>query len=106
MTVLTKNDFTQKVLDSDKITFVEFFASWCPHCKAFAPEYKAIAEELSNEANFYQVEIDQSKGLTEEYNIEGYPTIVVFDDGQEVTSLLGAQPITVFEEVISDLNNQ
>ena len=67
---------------------------------------KAIAEELSNEANFYQVEIDQSKGLTEEYNIEGYPTIVVFDDGQEVTSLLGAQPITVFEEVISDLNNQ
>ncbi len=105
MTVLTQNDFNQAVLDSNGITFVEFYASWCPHCQAFAPEYKEIASELSNEANFYQVEIDQSRGLANEFGIESIPTIVVFDNGQEVTRFVGAQPLPTFQRIISDLTN-
>ncbi len=105
MTVLTKADFNQAVLDSNGITFVEFFASWCPHCRAFYPEYCEIAEELGNEANFYQVEIDQSRGLADEYGIESIPTIVVFKNGQEVYRFVGAQPVQVFQEIIQDLDN-
>lgn len=98
--VLTKDDFQQKVLDSQGLTFVEFFASWCPHCQAYAPEYAQISQELANEANFYQVEIDQSKGLANEYNIEAIPTIVVFYNGQDEGYYQGAQPIQVYQEVI------
>ncbi len=102
--VLTRDNFQQYVLDSNGIVFVEFFASWCPHCQAFAPEYQQISEDLSGEAAFYQVEIDQSPGLANEYGIEAIPTIKVFDEGQVVTSFVGAQPQSVFQKVINDLN--
>lgn len=102
--VLTSQDFQQYVLDSEGIVFVEFFASWCPHCQAFAPEYAQISENLGNQAAFYQVEIDQSRGLADAYNIDAIPTIYVFYNGQPVDELVGAQPQQVFEEIIQKLN--
>lgn len=102
--VLTINDFQEKVLDANGIVFVEFFASWCPHCQAFAPEYAQISEQLGNQAAFYQVEIDQSRELADAYNIEEIPTIIVFFNGEQVDELIGAQPESVFEEIIERLN--
>lgn len=103
--ILTNEDFAQKVLDQSGIVFVEFFASWCPHCQAFAPEYKQISEDLASQAKFYQVEIDQSKGLANEYNITAIPTIVVFDNGNIEGEFQGAQSQQVFEEAIQEIQN-
>ncbi len=98
--VLTKEDFQQKVLDQQGLVFVEFYASWCPHCQAFAPQYEQISQALASQAQFYQVEIDASPELASEYGVTSIPTIVVFYNGQVVNTYLGAQPQSIFEENI------
>lgn len=98
--ILTINDFKQNVIDSQGLVFVEFFARWCPHCQAFMPEWDKISQELSDQAAFYQVEIDDSPDLTQAYGVQDIPTIMVFDNGQKVEQFVGAQPKSVFEQVI------
>jgi len=98
--VLTLQDFKQNVIESQGIVFVEFYASWCPHCQAFMPEWDQISQELSNQAQFFQVEIDQSPDLAQAFNVDSIPTIKVFVNGEVVETFLGAQPISVFEQAI------
>ena len=44
--VLTSANFKSKVLNSDELWLVEFYAPWCGHCKALEPQYKKVATEL------------------------------------------------------------
>ena len=46
MIQLTENDFNRKVIQSDELWFVEFYAPWCGHCKNLAPEWKKAAKAL------------------------------------------------------------
>ncbi|MGI6109929.1 MAG: thioredoxin family protein [Eubacteriaceae bacterium] len=100
--VLTLDDFKQKVVESSGIVFVEFYASWCPHCQAFMPEWDQISQNLASQAQFFQVEIDNSPDLAEAYGVQNIPTIKVFVNGQVVQTLLGAQPQSVFEQLIKE----
>lgn len=101
--LLTKEDFNEKVIDAPGIAFVEFYADWCPHCKAYAPEYRQIAEDLAPQAAFYQVEIDSSPELTSEYGVNSVPTILVFNNGDVVNTFLGAQNESIFVQEIEKL---
>ncbi len=98
--ILTIQDFKQNVVDHKGLVFVEFFARWCPHCQAFMPKWDKISEELSDQAAFYQVEIDDSPDLAQAYGVESIPTIIAFYDGQPVQEFVGAQPKEIFEQVI------
>lgn len=98
--VLTLEDFKQNVVESTGIVFVEFYASWCPHCQAFMPEWDQISQNLASQAQFFQVEIDNSPDLAQVYGVQNIPTIKVFVNGQVVQTLLGAQPQQVFEQLI------
>ena len=44
--ILTQSNFKEKVVNSDELWVVEFYAPWCGHCKALEPEYKKFAKEM------------------------------------------------------------
>ena len=81
--VLTAENFDQ-IVNADKPVFVKFYAPWCGHCKALAPEYVKLAEEVKkNDLPFVIAEVDATVhgSLAQRYDVRGYPTLKFFING-------------------------
>ncbi|GBC08909.1 hypothetical protein RclHR1_08490003 [Rhizophagus clarus] len=79
---LTKDTF-KTVVEPEKLILVEFFAPWCGHCKALAPEYEEAATTLKAEnIKLANVDCTAETELCAEHEVKGYPTLKVFKDGK------------------------
>jgi len=67
-------------------TLVQFFAPWCGHCRKFAPEYERVGAAFAREAavDVVKVNADGDPALKREYNVTGYPTVVLVHGGARV----------------------
>jgi thioredoxin 1 len=86
---VTEADFTEEVLNSDMPVMVEFFATWCPHCKAFAPIVEQFALNYAGRIKVVRVDVDLNPSLVSSYHISGYPTSVFIRNGTEVVRVVG-----------------
>jgi protein disulfide-isomerase A6 len=75
---LNDQNFETRVLKSDAVWVVEFYAPWCGHCKNLVPEYKKLANYASGLFQVGAVDGTQSQSLASKYKIQGFPTIKVF----------------------------
>ncbi|CAD6185307.1 unnamed protein product [Caenorhabditis auriculariae] len=75
---LTEANFQSKVLASDDIWIVEFYAPWCGHCKNLVPEYKKAATALKGVAKVGAVDMTQHQSVGQPYNVQGFPTLKIF----------------------------
>ena len=79
--VLKERNFTDAI-ENNRFVMVEFYAPWCGHCQALAPEYAAAATELKAEnVVLAKVDATEENELAHEYDVQGFPTIFFFVDG-------------------------
>ena len=86
------SNFKVDVLDSDKLTVVDFWAEWCGPCRAIGPVIEELSKEYDGRVNVGKVNVDINPQVSMNYGINSIPAILFIKGGQVVDKLVGAQP--------------
>jgi len=85
---LNENEF-ERVLKSNPIVVIDFWAEWCMPCKFYEPIFEKVAEKLSEKVVFARVNVDENPRLASMYQIMAIPTTIIFVNGKPVEKMLG-----------------
>lgn len=88
---ITKENFENEVLKSDKPVLLDFWATWCGPCRMVSP----IVDEIANERDDIKVgkiNVDEQGELSMQFRIVSIPTLIVMKNGEVVTKAVGAMP--------------
>lgn len=72
-----------EIINSNPVVLVEFYASWCPHCKRMMPVVEQVKELLAGKVNVYQFDIDENEELSDREGVKTIPTFIIYRDGKE-----------------------
>ncbi|WFR72958.1 thioredoxin [Prescottella defluvii] len=88
---ISDDSFKQDVLESDKPVLVDFWATWCGPCKMVAPVLEEIAGEHADKLTVAKLDIDQNPSAAGEFKVMSIPTMILFQGGQPIKTIVGAK---------------
>jgi thioredoxin 1 len=89
---VTDGSFAADVLQAKVPVVVDFWAEWCGPCKAIGPTLEEIATELGDAVKIAKVNIDENPDTPNRYRIRSIPTLILFKDGQPISTKIGSSP--------------
>lgn len=98
---VNKVDELNRVLKENKYVIADFYADWCPPCKALAPILEDLSKEVTD-VTFIKINVDHSAELRDKFKISSIPTLIYFKDNQESTKTFGFIPKPT---LVNNLNN-
>lgn len=87
-----QSNFNEQVLQSKQPVLVDFYADWCGPCKAVSPVVDELASELDGRLKVAKLDADANAGLMQQFGVFSIPTLILFQNGQEVDRIVGALP--------------
>lgn len=85
---ITKENFQNEVLKSDKKVLLDFWADWCAPCMMLSPIVDEVSNEISN-IKFGKVNVDEQGELAQAFGISSIPTLMVIENGKIVNQYVG-----------------
>ena len=89
---ITKENFEQVVLKSDKPVLVDFWATWCGPCKMLSPIIEEVRKETEGKAVVGKINVDEQQELAMQFGVMSIPTLLVFKNGEIVKKRIGFIP--------------
>ncbi|MFY8127278.1 MAG: thioredoxin [Chitinophagaceae bacterium] len=97
---LTDANFKETILDSDKLSVVDFWAEWCGPCRAIGPVIDELSKDYEGKVNIGKVNVDNNSKISSEYGITSIPAILFIKNGQVVDKQIGAAAKNVLDKKI------
>lgn len=97
---VTDADFKQRVVDSQGLTIVDFWAEWCAPCRMIAPILEELANEYAGKVTIAKLNVDENPQTAVRFGIRSIPTLLFFRGGERVDQVIGAVPRGVIQSKI------
>lgn len=95
----TAKDF-DSIISQNKNVLVDFWATWCGPCKMVGPIIEQLAVDYEGKAAVVKVDVDEEPELAAKFGIQSIPTIILFQDGKQVASDVGARPADFYKDLL------
>ena len=79
---------------------VDFYADWCGPCKMLAMEIEKVVSEI--DIDIVKVNVDEEEDIARRYGVMSIPTLILFENGQELKKTIGFMPKDKIKEFIED----
>lgn len=97
---ITDSNFESIVMQSNKLSVLDFWAEWCGPCKALGPTIDALAKEYEGKVNVGKVNTDENADLSVKFGITSIPCVIFIKDGKIVHKQVGVVPKAALESKI------
>ncbi len=95
---VTDSDFADQVLQSDTPVLVDFWAEWCGPCRVLGPVIETLSQEYDGKVKVAKVDVDANQQVAMQFGIRSIPTVMLFDKGQIVDTIIGVRPKSDYED--------
>jgi thioredoxin 1 len=96
----TEQNFVGTV--GEGLVLVDFWAAWCGPCKMLTPTLDRLEDELEGRLTVAKVNVDEESELAREFRVMSIPTMVLFNDGQPVKTIVGVKTQKVLKQELED----
>lgn len=94
-----KKTFSE-LIQGTKPVMVDFFAEWCGPCKMMKPILEELKQKIGEKAVVLKVDVDRNPAVAAAYQIQGVPTLILFQQGKIVWRKSGVMPANELEKII------
>jgi thioredoxin 1 len=98
----TDTNFQDKVLSSDKLTIVDFWAEWCGPCRMVGPAVEQLSQTMGDKIKVAKLNVDENQEIAMRYGVQSIPSLILFKAGKEVARTIGAAPKERYQKFIED----
>ncbi len=78
---ITSENFESKVLKSQELILIDFWAEWCGPCKTLAPILDQIADEYKGRVQIAKLDVEKSQDIAMQFGVRSIPTLILFKGG-------------------------
>lgn len=89
------------IINSEQLTLVDFFATWCGPCKMMHPVLEQLKDELGESIRIIKIDVDKNNSLAMNYRVQSVPTLMLFRKGEMLWRQSGALRLNDLKALVS-----
>ena len=94
---VSDDNFESEIVNSEIPSMVDFWAEWCGPCRVLGPVIESLSQEYDGQVKVAKVDVDSNQQVAMQYGIRSIPTVMLFDKGQIVDTIVGVRPKSDYE---------